>query len=136
MSNTSKIGSIAQMHCKLKFMEKGYVVLEPEEEGTIFDFVILKDNIFQKVQCKNGVIRNGCIRFNTSQVKTAAGKYVSTKRYTSEEIDLFSIYVPETNNIYCMSINKCMNKSKQLLRIDIPKNNQKKLIDYAIDYQL
>lgn len=131
---TNQIGNITEAMIISKLLKNGKQVLLPFGEGYRYDLVIEDDDEkFKKVQCKTGRIRNGVIIFNTCSL------FFNTKeRYKKSyinEIDLFAVYCPDNETVYLVPV-KEVGKTKAALRIEPTKNNQKKFIRYAKDYEL
>ena len=70
------------------------------------------------------------IRFRSNY---STSKGVQSKEVNKEEIDVYCVYCPQTDECYYFDP-KLFLKSLTL-RVNVPKNNQKEHIRYAFDYR-
>ena len=126
-------GDLAVLKAQVDLYEKGYMILIPQTEHSPFDLVVYKGGVFKRVQVKyrelnaRGILE---VRFRSSY-STASG--VTTKEVNKEEIDVYCVYCPQTDFCYYFSP-KLFSKSISL-RVDSPKNNQEKKVNFASDYR-
>ncbi|MBJ8004892.1 hypothetical protein BWGOE4_44870 [Bacillus mycoides] len=131
--HTKTKGDLAVLKAQVDLYEKGYMILTPQTEHSPFDLVVYKDGLFKRVQVKyrelnpRGILE---VRFRSSY-STANG--VATKEVNKEEIDVYCIYCPQTDLCYYFDP-KLFNKSISL-RVDSPKNQQEKKVNFANDYR-
>jgi hypothetical protein len=127
----TQVGDITEAKLKTRFIEMGYVVLEPSNNGLRYDFVIEKNGHFQRVQAKTArLIDNDFIVFNAYSVDASTKTEVN---YLGE-IDLFAVYCPHNNKCYVVNVNAAPT-SKCIMRVTPTKNNQTKGIRWATDYE-
>ena len=136
-SYTKKNGDIGEWVLITEFMKNDITVLKPIGDNDSFDFVIMINNKFLKVQVKTTeYIKNNCMVFCTN-ITNPFKK--STRKYTEEEVDLFGLYCVENNYIGLLSFDDYTSK-ETIIRIKAPKNNQvnnvKMMNDYLFDVQL
>ena len=55
--------------------------------------------------------------------------------YDPSQIDFFAVYCPETCGVYLIPIADLPVDSGASLRVDPPRNNQRKRVRLAVDYQ-
>ena len=134
--NTNDKGKLAELKCLTEYVELGYKVLIPFGQNARYDFVIEKDNIYQRVQVKTGRIVNGVVRFQTSTTYNVSKENRVEKSYDKSDIDCFIVWVRELNEFYVMSVEEARQQQAQSLRLTDPKNNHSKRIKYAKDYKL
>ncbi|EEK82169.1 hypothetical protein bcere0010_42720 [Bacillus cereus ATCC 4342] len=113
--------------------ERGYMILTPQTEHSPFDLVVYKVGVFKRIQVKyrelnsKGILEVRC----RSSYSTASG--VTAKEVNKEEIDVYCVYCPQTDCCYYFNP-KLFSKSISL-RVDSPKNNQEKKVNFASDYR-
>ena len=119
-----------------EFIKRGITVLTPIGDNEPFDFVILINNNFLKVQVKTTeCVKDGLMIFRTN----ITNPYKKTNRkYTKEEIDLFGLYCIENDYIGLLSIDEYTCKDTNI-RLVPPQNNQwrktKMAENYSFDVQ-
>jgi hypothetical protein len=129
--NPTQIGDISEAIIRARFIEKGFVVLVPQNNGLRYDIVIEKDGIFQRVQIKTGrIIDAQAIYFRASSVDPVTKADVPYHGH----IDLFAIYCPQNHQVYVMPVQHAT-ASSCTLRLKPTKNNQKNGIRWAADYE-
>lgn len=131
--NSKVIGNIAESQVIAALIKKGKKVLLPFGDNERYDLVIEENGKFKRVQTKSGKLKNGVISFATKSTNRINGKSVG-KNYTGQ-IEFFAIYCLETNKVYLISIDETREGSCYL-RVNCPKNNQKKHIKYAKKYEI
>jgi PD-(D/E)XK endonuclease len=52
------------------------------------------------------------------------------------DVDFFAVYCPETSGVYLVPIEDVPVRVHAALRVDMPRNRQKKRIRYASEYEL
>lgn len=91
-------------------------VLTPFGDNQPYDLVIEKGGDFQKVQVKSSTMYEGCVRSHLQRTNmTADGTNRSS--YDESEVDLFSIYSPEQDEVYWVPFDDAPETAIQL-RID------------------
>lgn len=132
VTNTKEVGDAAVAGVLARLLKKGYVILLPFGDSQRYDLVLDQDNQFFRVQCKNGRVRNGCIRFNSSSTEWYKGH--RRKNYKGQ-IDYFGVYCPELDKTYLVPVN-VVGETQGILRLNPPKNNQSKHIRWCSEYQI
>jgi hypothetical protein len=122
--NTWQKGNVSESMVTARLLESGYNVLIPVGSGHRYDIVIEKYSKFFRVQIKTGRVLNGVISFNTCS---------NNKGYKRRSYHNDADYI----GVYCQALNECYlvpvsltGRSQMTLRIDVPKNNQSKNIQY------
>jgi hypothetical protein len=127
----SQIGDISEAIVRARFIEKGYVVLVPQNSALRYDIVVEKDGIFQRVQIKTGRFHKGAVVFNAaSQDPNDRSKKITYRGV----IDAFAIYCHELQTCYLLRVEDASTMLCHL-RITAPKNNQLNGIRWAADYE-
>lgn len=132
MQSPKEVGDTAVAGVLAQLLKKGYAILLPFGDSQRYDLVVEIEAQFFRVQCKNGRIRNGCIRFNTSS--TEWYKQHRRKNYKGQ-IDYFGVYCPEIDKSYLVPVN-IIGETQGVLRITAPKNNQSKYVRWSNDYEI
>ena len=127
--NPKSIGEKAEAMVLARFILQGWIVLMPFGDNQRYDFVIDRGKGFEKVQVKNGRLRNGSIRF---EARSSSGYRGSGRNSYQGQIDLFAIYCPETSKVYLRPIGQL--KRGGCLRVEISKNGNKKFL--AKDFEI
>lgn len=112
-------------------VQRGYDVLLPFGEGQPYDLVLdLPGAGFARIQCKTGWTDKGCLRFNTHSTDHGRGplKYHGLA-------DLFGVYSRATAAVYLVPVSEIVGWEGRL-RIDPPRNNQRKGVRFAQDYEI
>jgi hypothetical protein len=131
--NTNTKGRLAELLAISRFIELGYIVLEPVNKDGVYDFVVEKDNIFSKVQVKKlRLLENNSYELSIRSA-THNRKVNKVKTYTKNDVDFIIGVDIETKNVYKIAIEDC-NKYTVILRKGKPLNNQIKGIKFCEDY--
>lgn len=127
----TQIGDISEAIVRARFIERGYVVLVPQNNGLRYDIVVEKDGIFQRVQIKTArLIDDKIVYFNASSKDPMTNSDV----HYHGHIELFAIYCPQNKQIYLMPVQHATSTTCTL-RLSPTKNNQRNGIRWAADYE-
>ena len=97
--NTNDKGRISELIAFAKFISLEYVVLEPLNKDGIYDCVIEKDGIFERVQIKTLRIRGNKVIIPMKS--TSHNRKGNTmKSYTKEDVDWICAVSVELNRVY------------------------------------
>jgi hypothetical protein len=106
-------------------------VLIPFGDGEAFDLVAyLGEGKFLRVQCKTARERNGVILFNSRSTDHGRGR----GEYTGLA-DAFGVYAPCTDSVYLVPVAQ-VSTYVHTLRLEQPRNNQRRRIRYAADFRI
>ena len=133
--NSKDKGLIAETKIAARLLELGYTVLQPMGDNTRYDLVAEKGGEFSRIQCKWACMRRGVLIFNTANTVSRARGREIRKQYTSDEIEFFGIYSPDTQECYLIPVENAPMGHGQL-RIAPTKNNQEKNVVWAKNYAL
>jgi hypothetical protein len=106
-------------------------VAVPFGEGPPYDLVVdLGDREFLRVQCKRAWPLQGCVVFKCRSTDHGSGprSYVGLA-------DIFGVYFPLTFGVYLVPID-AVSAFEGRLRLEPPRNNQRRLIRYAAEYEI
>ena len=118
------------------FQLAGYGVYLPLGENTRCDLVVEQDSKLTRVQCKTGRLRNGVVSFAVCSTYGHHRNPLATRRTYHGEIDVFGVYCLDTSTVYVVPIQDAPGGSRASLRINPPRNNQRRRIRLAADYEL
>ncbi len=120
----------------LVLRELGFGVLVPFGENTRYDLVIDNGLELRKVQCKTGRLRGGAVLWNVCSNYGHHANPRAVRRDYRGEVDYFGVYCPETSGVYLIPIEDLAIRNRGALRVDAPRNNQKKRIRFATTYEI
>jgi len=120
---------VAKAHCDL--VEKGYIVLFPTTEHAPFDLVAYDEIKFIRIQVKYRRAVNGSVQIRLENW-WADRNGSHGKPIDKSQIDVFCVYCPDTDKCYYFKPENI--KTYFSLRIETPKNNQSKNINFAEDF--
>jgi len=83
-----------------------------------------------RIQVKSGRLRKGCVEFNTHATDHGNGP----QPYDGKA-DVIAVHLPEPDAVFVVPVDEC-GTAKGYLRLDKPRNNQKRGIRFAADYTL
>jgi hypothetical protein len=128
-----KIGEVTEAAVLSVLAVREETVLIPWGDSLRYDLVIERMGKFLRIQCKTGKLEKGGVEFAcASSASWNTGK--GAKHYV-EQADLFGVYCPQNQKVYLIPV-KGVGKRMCFLRIDPTKNNQKKNIRWARDYEI
>src|SRR5205085_1552655 len=130
------IGDRSTLAIILALREAGYRVLLPFGENTRYDLAIEADGVLQRVQCKTGHLENGAVFFRTSSsYYHHPNPSVPAKHYLGQ-VDCFAVYCRATSGVYLVPIADLSPQWQGALRIDPPRNNQRRRVRFAAGYEV
>jgi hypothetical protein len=106
-------------------------VLLPFGQGLAFDLVAVTPphGEFVRVQVKSGRIRKGCVEFNTCSTDHGGGPQAYMGR-----ADVIAVHLPAPNRVFMVPVDVCPT-SKGNTRLDLPRNNQRRRVRFAEEYE-
>lgn len=132
-------GDIAEKLFELECIKRGIELFIPSASGGRIDYVTYSDNTFKRVQIKYISEYKGGIIISFTKPQNGRrdqnGKPIY-KKYSSDEIDLFLVYCPDTNHWYNIPMSIAFKQRGITLRIsdEPPKNNNMAMANFAKDY--
>lgn len=131
--HTKNKGDLGVLKAQVDLYEKGYMIFLPQTEHAPFDLVIYKGQNFKRVQVKyRNLNEKGILEVRlSSSYSTSQG--VMTKYVDKDEIDVYCVYCPQTDECYYFDPKAFHNSIS--LRVKIPKNNQLLNVNFAKDYR-
>ncbi len=130
--HTKSLGDLGVLKAQLDLYLKGYVVCTLMTEHAPFDLVICKDGVCKTVQVKTRT------KNQNNQLVVKFSSYYSDSNGThavpvnKDLIDVYCVYNPDTDK--CYYFNPKDYNTSLTLRLDKPKNNAVKNINFAEDF--
>jgi hypothetical protein len=129
--SSARRGNEAEAAVLSALVKQGYDVAVPFGEGQPYDLIVdLGSRDFLRVQCKRAWPLRGCIIFNSRSTDHGRGpqSYVDLA-------DLFGVFFPPSSRVYLVPIDGVA-AFEGRLRLEPPRNNQKRLIRFASDFEI
>src|SRR5258706_8564870 len=123
-------GNAAEAAVLSAFAQRGYGVLVPFGGGHPYDLVVELGTDLLRVQCKRAWPSGGCMLFNSRGTDHGNGR-----RSYRGLADIFGVYFPKTDGVYLVPIDE-VPPSKGWLRVEPPRNNQKRGVRFAADFEI
>jgi hypothetical protein len=136
MDHPKAKGDRTTLAVMLALHEAGFALSVPFGENTRYDLVIDDGGRLLRVQCKTGRLRDGAILFALCSCYGHHRNPGNARRSYDGEIDLFAVYCRETERVYLVPIDALGAKVQGTLRVDPPRNSQKRHVRFAADYEL
>ena len=136
MVHPKEIGDRSTLAVMLALREAGFHLLVPFGENTRYDVVIDDGTRLARVQCKTGRLRNGAVVFNVCSTYAHHPKPRVIRRDYQGQVDYFGVFCPETRRSYLIPIADLPVTKTARLRVDRPRNNQRRRIRLATDYEI
>ena len=132
-SHPVDIGHRSEAAILAELVKRGYHVLIPFGVNQRYDLVLESAGRFLKVQCKTGRLRNGVIQFSAMSIQSNTRR-TKIRGYRGE-VDLFVVYCPDNGGIYVIPADEIPPTGVHL-RVNPPRNGQRKRVRWARDYEL
>lgn len=132
MRETSTIGNASEARVLVALIEAGYVVCKPFGDGHKYDYVIDDGVTLQRVQCKTGRLRRGCVVFNSYSV---AGNSNGQRQDYLNSCDLFAVYCLDNQEVYLVPV-AAVGTTGVVLRVEETRNHQRKRVRWASEFRL
>jgi hypothetical protein len=135
MHHTKDKGDLGVLKAQIDLYEQGFMILNPLTEHAAFDLVAYKSGKFHRVQVqyrKLDKFGNLDVKFSTCWTDRHGTHTVPIDR---NEVDLFYVYCPDTDECYYFEPAVIGSKSSVSLRVETPKNGQKLSIRLACDHR-
>jgi hypothetical protein len=131
--HTKTKGDLGVLKAQVDLFEQGFTICLPQTEHSPFDLVAYKDGKFRRVQVKYRALdETGAlmVKFTTCW---ADRQGTHTSPIDKNEVDLYCVYCPETDQCYYLDPKKF--GSNVSLRVETPKNSQVKRVNFAADFR-
>jgi hypothetical protein len=135
----NEIGAITLTHVVTALVDAGWDILFNYLRVKRYDLVIEDPKgRFYRVQCKTGLLTHPAVFFRPLSLR-AAKEETGWRRIAANyqgEIEYFGVYCPDNGKVYLVPIHDVPNRAGCYLRVDPPKNNQKKRVRWAREYEV
>lgn len=136
LQNTSNRGFISELCILTEFARLGEKILESRREDLPYDLVLDNtDGTVERIQVKTGRIKNGSIVFSTCWRKYISNRNKQSRVSYEGYADWFAVWCPDLREAFLIHVSDC-GPTETSLRVDHPKNNQKKGVKFCVDYRL
>ncbi len=130
---TDQKGAIAELAIQLSATKAGIDVYRPVAEGGRYDLIFDLGERLSRVQCKwasryDEVIIVRCY----SARRTRDG--LRRRLYTADQVDAFAAYCAELDRCFWLPYDRFPNQSQVFLRLAESRNNQRRKINWADDF--
>jgi hypothetical protein len=131
---TTGRGDAAELAVLLALTLDGKRVLRPVSSAARYDLLVdNEDGTFMRIQCKNGLARDGRIEF---RVYSVSGHKTKTNPYEGQ-IDAFGVYCPADRTTYLIPVAALVGCSTTAtLRVSRPRNGQRRGIRDASRFRI
>jgi len=136
MEHPKSKGDRSTLAVMIAFHEAGLAFLVPFGENTRYDLVLELGTDLARVQCKTGRLRDGAVLFATCSCYGHHRNPQTARRDYSGQIEYFAVYCPQTFGVYLVPIDAVPTRNSAALRVTPPRNNQRRFIRYAADYEI
>lgn len=133
LHHTKTLGDLGILKAQIDLFQQGFIVAIPLTEHAPFDLMIYKDGRSRTVQVKaRSIDSKGRINISFKSIYSdSRGMHI--KPVDKSHIDLYCVYCPETDE--CYYFEPAHFRRSVSLRVNTPKNNQKKGVNFAYDYR-
>jgi hypothetical protein len=136
MNHPKDVGDRTTLAVMLALSELGYEISVPFGENTRYDLVIDDGVRLSRVQCKSGRLRGGAVRWAACSSYAHHGNPREPRRDYLGQVDFFGIYCPGTESVYLVPIEDAQVRREGALRVNPPKNGQRRFIREAQQYEI
>ena len=130
--HTKNKGDLGAIEVMADLTRRGFSILVPLTEHEAFDFVACRDNRFIRVQAKYRAAVDGVV---TAPLTTswADRNGTHTLPIDRDALDVLAIFCPDTGKTYYVDP-RTWPRAKVALRINEPRNGQRKGVSWARDF--
>jgi hypothetical protein len=132
---TDQKGAIAELAVQLAATRLGIDVYRPVAEGGRYDIIFDLVDRLLRVQCKWATRREEVLVVSCQSARRCADGFIR-RPYTTAEVDAIAAYSLELNRCFLIPIERVDGKPSIVLRLSPCRNNQKRRINWADDFDL
>jgi hypothetical protein len=136
MEHPKDVGDRSTLAIMLALRAEGLAVFIPFGENTRADLVIDDGVKLERVQCKTGRLRKGAVKWDVCSNYAHHANPKVVRRHYQHDVDYFAVYCPQTSGVYLIPIGDLEVRRGGSLRVDPPRNGQRKLIRFAKPYEI
>lgn len=132
MKPTDK-GAIGEAEARAEFTRRGWIVCDPNRDDSPYDMVVDTGDNLYRVQVKYAALdEDGSIHVSIRRSNPNATGTVD-QDYTSDEVDVFAVYCPETDTVYWVPFEEAP-RTEMCLRVGETTDNHR--IRWADNYTI
>ncbi len=135
MLTTDQKGAIAEAEITAAAVQLGVGVYKPVFEGGRYDLIFEMERSLIRVQCKWALRRGGAIAVRCYSCRRGPGGMV-VRRYSPDDVDLIAAYCLDTGRCYVLPPALFSDRRVVHLRVAPSRNNQRRGINWANDFEL
>ncbi len=132
----SQKGAAAELAIAARAVELGVVVLRPMGEGVRYDLVFDVGGNLIRVQCKWATLKDEVVSIPTRTCRHTPRDGYRRTTYAAHEVDLIAASCADLQRIYVLPIGLAAGQTFFHLRLAPAKNNQRRRVHWAVDYEL
>jgi hypothetical protein len=132
---TNQKGAIAETAIAHAATKLGIDVYRPVADGGRYDLIFVTDDQLLRVQCKWAPRRGNVLDIPCVSCWRGGDGYVR-RTYTRTEVDGIAAYSPDLDRCYYVPIDRVEGRPAIRLRVVPTRNNQKRRINWAEEYEL
>jgi PD-(D/E)XK nuclease superfamily protein len=130
---TDQKGAIAEACITALAIKLGIDVYKPVAEGGRYDLIFDLGSKLLRVQCKWAARRNETLVVSCQSARRCADGFIR-RTYTADEVDAIAAYNLELDRGFLIEIARVANRPAITLRIAPCRNNQRRRINWADDF--
>jgi PD-(D/E)XK endonuclease len=131
---TDQKGSIAEAAIAFAAIELGIGVFKPLSDGERYDLIFDMHPRLVRDQCKTATLRGDVLSVPCYSSRRSADGFLKNA-YGPEEVDAFAAYSRERRQCYFLPIIEFAGRTTIQLRLSMPRNNQRRKINWARDFE-
>jgi hypothetical protein len=136
MDHPKDVGDRSQLAIMLALRRAGFGLLVPFGENTRYDLVIDDGTNLSRVQCKTGRLRRGAVVWSVCSSYAHQPNPKAKRRDYRSDVDFFAVYCSDSGLVYLVPISDVPLKRQARLRIDPPRNGQRRFIRFGAQYEV
>lgn len=136
MEHPKDVGDRSTLAIVAALRENGFGVYLPFGENTRCDLIIERGEFLARVQCKTGRLRAGAVVFNLCSSYAHHPNPRRLRRDYHCQVDYFAVYCRDTSGAYLIPIRDLPGRRSAALRVEAARNNQRRRIRFAADYEI
>jgi hypothetical protein len=134
MLSTDQKGAVAEVAITLAATKLGIDVYLPMQEGGRYDLILDVGGTLTRVQCKWANRYGDVVVVRARRCRRTASGLLH-RGYSPDEIDAVAAYCNELDTCYFISFEKVAAQKAFQLRLGPPRNNQRRRVRWAKDYE-
>jgi hypothetical protein len=113
------------------YVQAGFLVSLPFGGGAAYDLIVDTGMRLIRVQVKTGKLQEGCVVYNSRRHR--GSKYDMFSRYREDEVDIFTVWCPENQQLYAVPAVHSLTIEGRLRLLET-RNYQEKKIRWAREF--